>query len=222
METFGRPIIRATAIGLSGIVGYCTGLFPSADLASRLSGEGDRVRTSGSGNPGATNAAKVLGPIWGAAVLSADVAKGASGAAIGRQIAGKAGASAAGIGAVLGHCAPIGRRGGKGVAVRYGALIVVSPGTVAFELGVAGAIIASTQRTVLAMTASTLASSLGGAVFARRQRSVSGVSGVVLGTLSALIVLTRFLGESSTTPKTRPDPTQDRVRVRLGRDRRDR
>ena len=53
---------------------------PLASLASRLaSGGAVDLRTAGSGNPGALNAAQQLGTAWGVGVLIADAAKGRSG-----------------------------------------------------------------------------------------------------------------------------------------------
>ena len=102
------------------IVGYLLGTFPSADIASRLAG-GPDLRSTGSGNPGATNAKDVLGRRWGAAVLVADVAKTAIAALIGGDVAATA--------SVVGHCFPVWSRfrGGKGVACAGGQMLVTFP-----------------------------------------------------------------------------------------------
>lgn len=115
-------------VGTAAAVGYLAGSLPSADIATRLAGGAD-LRTSGSGNPGALNAAAVLGSRWGMAVLIADMAKGAAGASAGRAVGGGPGAYAAATAAIAGHIAPVWSRfqGGKGVATSAGACLAVFP-----------------------------------------------------------------------------------------------
>ena len=74
--------------------GYLLGTVPSADVAARVAG-GPNLRSSGSGNPGAVNAAQVLGARYGLAVLAVDIAKGATAGVVGRSLAGAAGSQAA-------------------------------------------------------------------------------------------------------------------------------
>ncbi len=123
----------------AGVVGYAAGTFPSADVASRLAGPARDVRGEGSGNPGALNAAAVLGPRWGVAVLIADLAKGAAAGALGRALAGDTGAYLAATAAIAGHIAPVwnGFRGGKGVATSAGACLAVFPAYFPIDAGVA-------------------------------------------------------------------------------------
>jgi acyl phosphate:glycerol-3-phosphate acyltransferase len=116
---------------LAAAAGYMLGTTPSADLASRFATRGDvDLRQSGSGNPGAINAANVLGRRWGAAVLAADAAKGFAAGMLGRAIGGDRGAYVAVTAVVAGHIAPAwnGFRGGKGVATCAGACLAVFPG----------------------------------------------------------------------------------------------
>lgn len=118
------PVATAT------VAGYLAGSMPSADIATRLARrEVSDLRTTGSGNPGAVNAAATLGRRWGGAVLAADVAKGALAGTAGRAIAGPAGAYAAATAAIAGHIVPVwsGGRGGKGVATSAGACLSVFP-----------------------------------------------------------------------------------------------
>ena len=61
-------------------VGYVLGMFPSAVLVARAKGRD--ILAEGSGNPGASNVARLLGWRFGAIVLLADFAKGAVAAAI--------------------------------------------------------------------------------------------------------------------------------------------
>ncbi len=86
---------RAARVAAAAAVGYLAGTFPSADLATRAAARGADLRAQGSGNPGALNAAAVLGRRWGLAVLGADMAKGALAGVAGRAIGGDAGAYAA-------------------------------------------------------------------------------------------------------------------------------
>jgi glycerol-3-phosphate acyltransferase PlsY len=102
-------------------LGYLLGTIPSADLAARLASRGTvNLRDAGTGNPGAANAASLLGPRWGAGVMAADIAKGFVACQAARLVAGEPGAYVAGTAAVVGHCYPVwsGFRGGKGVATQ--------------------------------------------------------------------------------------------------------
>lgn len=90
---------------------------------------GTDLRTAGSGNPGATNAGRILGRKWGVVVGVLDVLKGllpvlAAGHVLGAHLA-----YAVGLAAVLGHLySPFLRgRGGKGVATTLGAILGVHP-----------------------------------------------------------------------------------------------
>ncbi len=112
---------------LATAVGYAIGNLPSATVAQRLAGGGHDLTTEGTGNPGAANAAQILGARWGAAVTVADIAKAVVAARIGRRIDGPHGADVAATAAVVGHCHPVGRPGGKGVAASIGQVIGTVP-----------------------------------------------------------------------------------------------
>lgn len=127
-------LLRAVAAG------YALGTIPSARIAARLASSGATdLRVAGTGNPGAANAAAVLGKKWGVAVLLADVAKGATASAVGRSIAGDAGAHLAGTAAVAGHCFPVWSRfkGGKGAAASCGQCLATFPAYFPLDIGVA-------------------------------------------------------------------------------------
>ena len=127
---------------IAAVVGYALGAVNPAAIFARVFGVD--LRSTGSGNPGATNVGRALGPRWGVLVGFLDVLKGflpawAFGYAVG-QTAGEV----AGIAAVLGHItSPYLRgRGGKGVATTLGAILGVQPllavpVLVAFGIGVA-------------------------------------------------------------------------------------
>jgi glycerol-3-phosphate acyltransferase PlsY len=108
-------------------IAYLLGTFPSAVMVARS--KGVDITAAGSGNPGASNVARVLGTKWGVAVFLLDALKGAIPAAGGLLIDSRPGAYVLVAAAVLGHMYPATRRfhGGKGVATIGGALFVLHP-----------------------------------------------------------------------------------------------
>lgn len=140
---------RLFRIASAAAAGYLAGLIPSADMAARAA-SGGRVdlREHGSGNPGGANAAAILGPRWGYAVMAADIAKGAAAARIGRRIAGDTGQHLAAVAAVLGHCYPITKefQGGKGVGCSVGQCLATLPGYLPADLAIATAVAAGPWR----------------------------------------------------------------------------
>jgi glycerol-3-phosphate acyltransferase PlsY len=106
-------------------VAFLLGTFPSAPLVARA--HGHDVMREGSGNPGASNVARLAGWRAGLLVLLADFTKGAIAAAVGLAVGGRGGAYVLGIAAVVGHTFPIYRKGGKGVAAAGGMLVVLYP-----------------------------------------------------------------------------------------------
>jgi acyl phosphate:glycerol-3-phosphate acyltransferase len=120
-------------------VGYVIGTFPTAVLVARS--KGHDVLTEGSGNPGASNVARILGWRFGAVVLLADFAKGAAAAGLGWVAAGRPGAYLVGCAAVVGHTFPFRRKGGKGIATAGGMLVVLFPAIVV-ALGVVWFVVA--------------------------------------------------------------------------------
>jgi len=120
--------------------GYLLGTVPSSDLAAKLATGGSvDLRSNGSGNPGGTNARRVLGRNWGVAVIAADVGKGFVACGWGRRSAGDLGAHVAGVAAVVGHCYPLWtrRRGGKGVATSVGQCLYTFPAYAPLDIAIA-------------------------------------------------------------------------------------
>jgi len=117
--------------------GYVIGALPSADFAARLATGDHDLRTEGTGNPGSLNTSHVLGKKWGTAVGLTDIAKGVVAASIGRRLAGAPGANVAATAAVIGHCHPPGRSGGKGVATSVGQVIGTFPSYLPIDAAVA-------------------------------------------------------------------------------------
>jgi glycerol-3-phosphate acyltransferase PlsY len=119
------------------LLGYFAGAIPFGVILARY--KGVDIREHGSGNIGATNVTRVLGPKLGAVVLVLDAAKGAVPVwfAIGQS--GDPGiVCLVGGAAILGHCfSPfLGFTGGKGVATATGVFLMLSPGDVAIAIGV--------------------------------------------------------------------------------------
>ena len=129
-------------------LGYLAGTLPSAAIATRVAGRDADLHQEGSGNPGALNAAAVLGRNWGLAVLGADMAKGAAAGLAGRVVAGDTGAYVAATASVAGHIAPIwtGFRGGKGVATSAGACLAVFPAYFPIDAAVAALSATTSQQ----------------------------------------------------------------------------
>lgn len=87
------------------------------------------IREHGSGNAGATNTLRVLGPWAAATVLILDMLKGVAAVLIALSLAGPGLVPAlAGLATILGHNWPIyhGFRGGKGVATTIGVMVTIA------------------------------------------------------------------------------------------------
>ena len=141
---------------------FLGGAIPFGVLLARR--RGVDIRAHGSGNIGATNVTRVLGPRAGAVVLVLDALKGALPVAA----AGAAGAeprlvALTGLAAILGHCfSPFLRgRGGKGVATALGVFLVLAPALVGLAAAVFGVVLRATRVPALGSLAGALAISIG-------------------------------------------------------------
>ena len=87
------------------------------------------IRSVGSGNPGASNIARVLGWKRGVWVFVLDAAKGALAAGLGLIVDGRPAGYWLGAAAIVGHVFPVWHRfrGGKGIATGGGVFAVLSP-----------------------------------------------------------------------------------------------
>jgi len=121
-------------IGLP-VVAYLLGSIPFGLIFTRLFTSTD-IRSSGSGNIGATNVARTAGKLLGAATLAGDMLKGAVPVWIAVALAGKQGdwpeffVSLVAFSSFAGHLFPLYMRfkgGGKGVATAAGCFFVISP-----------------------------------------------------------------------------------------------
>jgi acyl phosphate:glycerol-3-phosphate acyltransferase len=112
------------------IVAYLLGSIPFGLLFTKLFGGGD-VRKAGSGNIGATNVARVAGPLPGILTLLFDAAKGAAAVWLAARFSNESATwmVIAALAALIGHCFPawLKFRGGKGVATAAGTFLMLSP-----------------------------------------------------------------------------------------------
>ena len=108
-------------------VAYLLGTFPSAVMVARA--KGVDITKVGSGNPGTSNVARVLGTKYGVIVFVLDALKGAIPAATGLLLDQRKGSYLLIAAAVVGHMFPVTRgfRGGKGAATFGGAMLVMFP-----------------------------------------------------------------------------------------------
>lgn len=143
----------------AAVAAYFVGSIPFAALAARA--KGLDLRVHGSGNLGATNAIRVLGPAFGVPVLLGDVAKGWFAAAIVPRLVGDPSLTTqllcAGAG-VLGHVFPVFLRfrGGKGVATAAGAFLALAPGPIGIAALVFGLVLAASRFVSLASIAASI------------------------------------------------------------------
>ncbi len=178
-------------------IGYACGSLPwGLWLGQWL--RGVDVRTLGSGNLGATNVYRSLGPAIGVATLVLDIAKGAlpvwlvPGAGFARAFPGGPAwcAVAVALAAVAGHVWTFlaGFRGGKGVATTGGVLLALSPPAFGVFAGVFVATLLLTRFVSLGSIVGSLAF-----VLALWRFTPDGAASPVfaLGALLALVVIVR-------------------------------
>jgi glycerol-3-phosphate acyltransferase PlsY len=185
------------ALALALLAGYVSGSLPWGLWLGRWL-RGVDVRTLGSGNLGATNVYRSLGPGIGVATLALDIAKGAlpvwlvPGAAWAQAFPGGHAwcALAVGVAAVAGHVWTFlaGFKGGKGVATSAGVLLALSPPSF-------GVFVAVFVATLLLTRFVSLGSILGSIAFtiALWRFSPDGAAspGFLLGVVLAVLVVVR-------------------------------
>jgi glycerol-3-phosphate acyltransferase PlsY len=118
------------------ILAYLIGSIPTSVWISKSVFKFD-IRDFGSGNAGATNSFRVLGPKWGSFVMFVDVLKGVIATSLyilipyylSNELARTNFMIILGLAAVVGHIFPIwaGFRGGKGVATILGMALAIQP-----------------------------------------------------------------------------------------------
>src|SRR4249919_1149868 len=127
------------------LLAYLIGSIPTSVWISRAFFNID-IRDYGSGNAGATNTYRVLGPKWGTIVMIGDMIKGLIAVKLSlllpyyltHEFARTNFQIGLGLAAVLGHIFPIWAefRGGKGVATLFGLVLGISPWTALCCVGV--------------------------------------------------------------------------------------
>ena len=126
-RTDRKGVISLPRYILCAVLGYLLGSFSASILISKYIFRHD-VRKSGSGNAGAANTARVFGMGAGLLTLLGDFVKCLLAMLITRAIAGELGMCVGGASCMLGHCFPIfyGFRGGKGILVSAGVILMLN------------------------------------------------------------------------------------------------
>ncbi len=195
-------LIAAVAFGA-----YALGCLTAGYYVVRLRTRQD-IRDLGSGNVGARNAGRVLGPTGFALVLALDFAKGALAVWATRQVTANEQVAAVALPAVVaGHIWPLqlGLRGGKGVAPSLGALVIYDPAVAALFAGVFLGALTLLRRVVLAGLVAYLSLPVGGLLLARGSHDV-----IALSILAVLVQWAhrRDLGEQFTALRRHPDSSR--------------
>ncbi len=146
------------------ILAYLIGSIPTSVWVSKHFFDID-IRDYGSGNAGATNTYRILGPKWGSIVMIVDMLKGILAVKLALLLPEYADSevhlqnlqTGLGLAAVIGHIFPIWAdfRGGKGVATLFGLVLGISPWT---ALGCVGIFIIVLYLTRFVSLSSILAS----------------------------------------------------------------
>jgi glycerol-3-phosphate acyltransferase PlsY len=172
---------------ISAVAGYFLGSIPFGYLLVRAF-RGADVRTTGSGNIGATNVARTS-PKLGLLTLVLDVLKGMGAVGIALAIcpANRSVAFVAALAAIAGHVFPVWLRfrGGKGVATGLGSFLLLTPKSVLLALAVFVIMLAAFRFVSLASVGA--AASL--PVLALVLREVHSAQIFMLAISSALIIL---------------------------------
>jgi glycerol-3-phosphate acyltransferase PlsY len=124
MSAVGKMVLGMLGTIVLYLLAFGIGSLPFGFWAGRL--RGIDIREHGSGNIGATNVLRILGPAWGVPVLLLDALKGYLPVLIANQQARPSYEVAlVGLCAILGHTfSPfVGFKGGKGVATALGVVI---------------------------------------------------------------------------------------------------
>lgn len=130
--------------------GYLSGSFPTGPFFARR--RGVNLRTIGSGNVGATNAARALGWRFGLLVFLGDALKGLLPVWLFLFWAPEGGApEVAALAAIIGHIWPftLEFRGGKGVATAFGAFWALAPKAALISLVLWGVLALFTRKSAV-------------------------------------------------------------------------
>lgn len=127
------------------VLAYLIGSIPTSVWVSKYFFDID-IRDYGSGNAGATNTYRILGPKWGTIVMVTDMVKGIVAVKLALLLPAYADnevnlqnlQTGLGLAAVVGHIFPIWAdfRGGKGIATLFGLVLGISPWTALSCVGI--------------------------------------------------------------------------------------
>ncbi|MGE5550859.1 MAG: glycerol-3-phosphate acyltransferase [Bacteroidota bacterium] len=178
-----------------GIAGYAAGSFPSGVIIGRLV-RGVDLRSQGSGNPGTTNALRVLGPLPGIIVFVLDFGKGLAAATLPGRLLGSDLGWLGGLTAVIGHILPIfaGFRGGKGLATACGVIAYLQPWFLAVFVPVWAVVFLACRKSAPASAAAILCVALVALVFTMLGRMTVWPMAVTV--LGALVIFARHWPEA--------------------------
>jgi glycerol-3-phosphate acyltransferase PlsY len=178
--------IAAAAIG--GLVSYFAGALPFGRWLAAA--RGVDILKEGSGNIGATNVWRILGPGFGSIVLLLDIAKGFLPSLLlpllaDRPMGDPVWGLAFGACAVIGHSVSpfLGFRGGKSVATALGVMLAVTPDVAGISFGLFLAVLLLTRFVSLGSIVGAIAAPILAAIFGYPIHVV-----VVYSILAALIV----------------------------------
>jgi len=188
------------------VLAYLLGAIPfSLIIGQRV--KGIDLRQHGSGNLGATNVYRTLGPGWGGLCLVLDMAKGAL-AVIAMtvvvnamppdaprplQLAGDSFRILAGLLAILGHSfSPFaGFRGGKGIATSFGVFLILEPFPVLVAFGVFLAVFFATRIVSLGSVCAAAVFPLAVLIFEIRSTKPYSKTLIAFSAVLALLVIWR-------------------------------
>ncbi|MGH9580944.1 MAG: glycerol-3-phosphate 1-O-acyltransferase PlsY [Terriglobales bacterium] len=188
-----------TVFATVAALAYLLGSIPFGYLLVRVFRKED-IRAFGSGNIGATNVAR-RAPLWGAATLLLDAAKGWLAVELATQLSGRMWAQGeefyanffrvralAALLAVAGHMFPLwlGFRGGKGVATGAGAFLALAPSVMAPALGVFAVVVAVSRYVSLGSMAA--AAALPAAYYLRHSPHTQPEVLASLGAVAILVI----------------------------------
>jgi acyl phosphate:glycerol-3-phosphate acyltransferase len=134
---------------ITAVASYLLGTIPFGYVLVRVF-RGEDVRSSGSGNIGATNVAR-MSTVLGLATLILDAGKGLAAVVLARAFSGgehqKLVMTIAAFCAVVGHLFPIWLkfRGGKGVATSLGSFALIAPKSIVCMVGLFLLVVAATR-----------------------------------------------------------------------------
>ena len=177
-------------IFFSAAAGYLLGSVMSAIIISSLVYRED-VRKYGSGNSGATNAARVYGFVIGLSTYLGDFLKGVLACLIGKLLGGWTGASAeiclavGGFFAIIGHSFPVFYRfhGGKGVATGSAFALMLDWRIFVIALAAFILVVIITKIVSAASISSCIAVLIGSLIFAEAPAAK------ILGAVAAILVI---------------------------------